>query len=194
MSKSHKGLIRSEEHRKNLSKALTGRKLPAETKKKISESVSKILKENYKNGTRKSIKGLPAWNKGVIGVVKMSEETKEKMSRNNARFWLGKKMSDETKSKLSELNKLERHPQWRCGLSFLPYGWEFNSKLKKEIKELYGNKCIICGNTKKLSIHHIDYNKHNNRLNNLVPLCISHHSQTNFNRGYWEKYLFTLTN
>lgn len=36
---------------------------------------------------------------------KMSDETKKKMSENNARYFLGKKLSDETKKKISEAKK-----------------------------------------------------------------------------------------
>jgi len=34
----------------------------------------------------------------------------------------------------------------------------------------------------------IDYNRENNNLNNLITLCRSCHSQTNFNREDWANY------
>ena len=51
------------------------------------------------------IKGGIPWNKGKVGVQKHSEETKKKISKNNARFWKGKKMSKERieKNRLSHL-------------------------------------------------------------------------------------------
>jgi hypothetical protein len=51
---------------------------------------------------------------------------------------------------------------------------------------LHFNYMRIIG--KKLQIHHIDYNKKNNNLNNLISLCLSCHTKTGFNRSYWEKY------
>ena len=51
----------------------------------------------------------------------------------------------------------------------------------------------ICGRAgseegKQLSVHHIDYDKKNNTLNNLIPLCMRCHSMTNTNHVYWEVY------
>lgn len=37
-------------------------------------------------------------------------------------------------------------------------------------------------------IHHIDYNKMNSSIANLVSLCHSCHSKTNFNRERWLDY------
>ena len=36
-------------------------------------------------------------------------------------------------------------------------------------------KCIICGEDKIVSVHHYDGNNKNNNVNNLVPLCPTHH-------------------
>lgn len=39
-----------------------------------------------------------------------SEKTKRKISKNNAKYWKGKKLPEETKRKLSEVNKGKPHP------------------------------------------------------------------------------------
>ena len=44
------------------------------------------------------------------------------------------------------------------------------------------------GRKYKLSIHHIDYNKKNNLLSNLISLCRVCHAQTNFKRKNWTDY------
>jgi len=67
------------------------------------------------------------------------------------------------------------------GLSNLPYPVIFRDKLKNTIRENYNNNCIMCNKQgkKKLAIHHIDYNKNNCEINNLIPLCNSCHQITN---------------
>jgi hypothetical protein len=35
-------------------------------------------------------------------------------------------------------------------------------------------------------IHHIDYDKKNCSLNNLITLCRGCHAKTNFRRDYWK--------
>lgn len=93
----------------------------------------------------------------------------------------------------------KNNPNWKGGVSFDPYGVEFNSSLKEQIRFRDGYKCKICGcpqieNGKSLSIHHIDYNKLNNNFNNLISLCKNCHVKTNGNRTYWENYLKELIN
>ena len=36
-------------------------------------------------------------------------------------------------------------------------------------------------------VHHIDYDKKNNDVDNLVTLCTPCHTKTNFNRDEWKK-------
>ena len=40
----------------------------------------------------------------------------------------------------------------------------------------HGKKCIVCGEDKIVAAHHINENHHDNRPENLVPLCPTHHS------------------
>lgn len=87
---------------------------------------------------------------------------------------------------------------WRGGISNLPYGFEFNKKLKVFIKKRDKNKCQLCGCKQakiknKLSVHHIDYDKQNNNKNNLLTLCHCCNSKVNFNRDYWYAYFKYLT-
>ena len=87
----------------------------------------------------------------------------------------------------------EKHYNWQGGKSFEPYGLEFNEDLKEVIRNRDRRKCQICEMTeleqgKKLSVHHIDYNKLNNDPKNLITLCKSCHMKTNFNRNYWIKF------
>jgi len=84
-------------------------------------------------------------------------------------------------------------PFWKGGKSFEPYGLEFNNQLREQIRKRDNytcQKCLI--NQKnlryKLHCHHIDYQKTNNSLENLIALCRSCHIQTNSNRNYWKNY------
>ena len=83
------------------------------------------------------------------------------------------------------------HPQWKGGISFEPYCHKFNTQLKEEIRAAFGYKCYLCPhiqNGKKLSIHHVDYDKNdicNGKIWPLIPLCTKCHAKTNHNRWYW---------
>jgi len=113
----------------------------------------------------------------------------------------------EVKAKISKALKGRKQPwqegeknwNWRGGISYLPYSPEFNNELKKQIKKRDNYACIECGKKETdcidrngkcygLQIHHIDYNKQNNNIINLVTLCNICHSKTNFKRKEWTKY------
>jgi hypothetical protein len=71
-----------------------------ETKQKISTALKgKSKSDQHIKNMSKSLKGKPAWNKGVTGIIKDSDETKEKKRQAH----LGKKRqphSEETKEKI----------------------------------------------------------------------------------------------
>jgi len=37
-------------------------------------------------------------------------------------------------------------------------------------------KCVVCSEDKIVDVHHYDENKHNNNIENLIPLCPTHHA------------------
>ena len=45
---------------------------------------------------------------------KLTDEWKEKISKNNAKYWLGKKYSTERKQRMSETTKLQDFSERRC--------------------------------------------------------------------------------
>lgn len=107
----------------------------------------------------------------------------------------GKKHSRNTKLKMSKNHSNvngKNNPNWCNGKSFEKYSINFNKTLKENIRKRDKYVCQECGlklnKNKKLAIHHIDYNKKNNKENNLVSLCNSCHSKTNFKRSDWAKY------
>lgn len=87
----------------------------------------------------------------------------------------------------------KEHPSWKGGIAYKPYSKEFNNYLKEEIRTRDNYRCQECFRhqselKRKLSIHHIDFNKKNNHTNNLISLCAGCHAQTGWNREEWILY------
>lgn len=91
----------------------------------------------------------------------------------------------------------ENHPNWKGGISNLPYDSDFTEELKDRIRKRDNYECQLCKNMTNeehlviydcsLVIHHIDYNKNNSQENNLISLCKQCHCRTNWNRQYWQE-------
>ena len=66
-------------------------------------------------------------------------------------------------------------------------------KSQERLKGTFGNECFFCG--KKMEhIHHIDLNRKNNEVTNLLPLCWSCHSKVHsiILKPFIKKIFFTL--
>jgi len=83
-----------------------------------------------------------------------------------------------------------QHGCWKGGISCEPYCFEWSSKEFKDfIKERDGNICLnpdCWGTSKRLTIHHIDYDKKNCNPQNLITLCNSCNVRANKDRE-WHK-------
>lgn len=94
---------RTQEHSDNIAKALTGKKLSAETRQKMSISQKNIIRSPLSDATKKKIseskKGNIPWNKGKTGIY--SQETLEKMSAAST----GRVFSPESRQKMSDMRK-----------------------------------------------------------------------------------------
>lgn len=136
-------MVRSQQHKNNISKSLTGRKLPQEVKDKIGAAHRKL-------GT------VPPSSLGR----KHTEETKQRMSLSrmgakNPMF--GKKVSEETKKKLSESLKKVKHTWaargaasalWKGGITPINIMIRRSSEYKlwrKAVFERDNYTCIWCG-------------------------------------------------
>jgi len=93
----------------------------------------------------------------------------------------------ESRLKASVRWRGDNNPHWRGGISSLPYPFEFNKTLKEEVKSRDGCVCQLCRckDSKRLVIHHIDYDKDNLGLYNLITLCRSCNFKVNTNRVHW---------
>lgn len=75
----------------------------------------------------------------------------------------------------------ERNPSWKGGISFEPYAVGWSRRLKESVRKRDNYTCQECGKPQaecleKLCVHHIDYNKQNLDIKNLISLCRSCHS------------------
>lgn len=173
------------EAKRKIGDANTGDKNPAkrsEVREKIRQTLlNHIVTEETRQKIREKIK------------IMMKRPGVKENLRQKALEQFKDGMPEETKRKISRGMGGENHWNWQGGSSFEPYGLEFNEDLKEVIRNRDRRKCQICSKIeleegKRLSIHHIDYNKQNNNPNNLITLCNSCHLKTNFNRDYWIKY------
>lgn len=83
----------------------------------------------------------------------------------------------------------ENHWNWQGGSREYPPGW--TAFLRREIRDRDDHRCAVCwiseeDNGRLLDVHHIDYDKENLHPDNLVSLCGSCHSKTNYNRDEWQ--------
>ena len=49
--------------------------------------------------------------------------------------------------------------------------------------ERHGKKCIVCGEKLAIDVHHLDGNRKNNHIDNLIPLCANHHRYMHMEEG-----------
>lgn len=168
------------ESRKKISIKHKGKFVSEETKRKISVNHADL------SGSKHPLYG-----------THCSEETKLRIGNGNR----GKvhPHTEEYKKCASERNKGPLNPNWKDGASFKPYCPKFNNAIKTEIREIFGNVCLLCGlseqenvrrNNKpiKLDVHHVFYDKEDGCNDNdfiLVPLCRRCHIHTNAMRELW---------
>lgn len=91
----------------------------------------------------------------------------------------------------------KRNPNYIHGKGNDPYPLEFSSRLKLKIRKRDKFTCQKCNLTeekyfkkynRKLTIHHVDYDKQNCKENNLITLCCQCNNKVNFNINYWYSY------
>jgi 5-methylcytosine-specific restriction endonuclease McrA len=153
--------------------------------------------EEHKKHISEGRKGIPPWNKNKKR-PEHSKFLKEWWAKHPEQRERAKQRGLQLASdkaylqKLSELLSGEKNPNWRGGLSRKEYKG-FYQKLKDKIRRRDNFTCQLCGRTEnqlgyRLSINHINFDKTDNREENLNALCKRCNSLINFNRNKWAKW------
>ena len=210
----------SDGHCKKISEALTGKEPTSKMidgHKRAAKKVSKILigrplTEEHKQHLRDSSPHLSGEDHSMFG-KHLTEATKQKLSKAK----LGKPLTEEHKQHLrGEKNgnygkRGDEAPNYKGGISNLPYCEKFDDDLKERVRNFFGRCCYVCCKSeqeqieemikegkrpiKKLDVHHVNYNKMvccNDVKPLFVPLCRSCHTKTQKDRKYWEEF-FTIS-
>ena len=122
----------------------------------------------------------PNWKGGLqkVECSNCGRELKRELSQVEKQEWFF--CSYECKSEFeSRQFSGENSPNWRGGKSFEPYPAEFNERLKEKVRERDNRICQYCGVEEnivggkkiKMVVHHIDGDKTNNSMENLVTVC-----------------------
>jgi len=202
ISNNLKGHKQSEEKKRKISITLKGRVSP---RKGIKKYIKICPSCNRKFGTsgklivycskecREKIRFKHYYKKLCYGCGKEFETIEKEQlycSRiccdNNKEAW-NKGLKGWSKGTKAGFQKGDNHPMWQGGKSYELYGIDWQDSLKKAIRERDRYICQVC-NGSGYPIHHIDYNKKNCNPNNLITLCESCHSKTNYNREKWKDY------
>lgn len=171
-----------------ISRTLKGRKLPLETRLKIgiairSRPTKKIEKYCEICGNKMmippSLLRIKYCSRGCFNKSRLNRKLSEQHKLNISKSLIG----------VNNWSSGANSTLWKGGISFEPYSPEWTRKLKKQVRERDNYKCAICGKYGK-DVHHIDYNKKNCSVNNLITLCSSHHTKTTHgDRKMWMKIL-----
>jgi hypothetical protein len=115
---------------------------------------------------------------------KTSHKTSNYCSRacRNKDVCIGKKHTKEHIEKIKEscqgINKGENNGMWN-GNPKQFYPKEFTVQLKEKARERDNYECVRCGG-KPQDVHHVDGDRKNNELDNLMTLCRSCHMKEHF--------------
>lgn len=203
-----KGWHISEEHKRKISEANRKPKSEEHRKKLSQANIGKTSPFKGKHHSASSKNKLSIAHKGKVASEKTKNKLSNLLSEINKKRWsspkyrirlteairkkaIGRIATDETKEKFRGRWSKDKNPNWHGGRSFDEYGIEFTKELRSFIIRRDAYTCQICNiaySRNKLVPHHVDYNKKNNNPNNLVCLCKSCHSKTNFNRNRWILY------
>ena len=96
--------------------------------------------------------------------------------------------------KIQKLNSREYYQKNQVWEMNHRYSDNFTQKFKEEIKKRDDYKCVICGSSEDLTVHHIYYLKLRTDTKSCVTLCRSCNGKVNEKgkRDYWINYFQNL--
>lgn len=168
-------------------------------KKKTSWNKGLKMPEKQREMISRKLKG----KRQYIMTDKIRKKISDSVKNNPTKYWLGKHHSEETKKKISINNARvsgEKHWNWRGGITNNPYPKEFTKELRLKIRTRDNFTCCLCGKTEReeleelnriLCVNHIDFNKNNCAEKNLNTLCVRCNVKINKEREYWTDYFNT---
>lgn len=179
---SKKGHKKTKEHKEKIRQTLLGHDVSEETRNKMKGDKNPAKRPEVREKMRQSALNRPP----------MTEEHRQKIGLARK----GQKHTEEAKKKISKALKGEKCYNWQGGKSLELYSFDWTDDLRDSIRKRDNYICQECGIHqdeliglhKKLDVHHKDYNKKNLNPKNLISLCRSCHTKTNFNREYWIKH------
>ena len=115
-----------------------------------------------------------------IGAANVASGHLPAAGRKGGRAGKGKKKPEHWTEAQRERMTGSNNPSWIDGTAAAVYGSDWTEELKESIRERDGRICHKCGKSrekegKRLTIHHIDGDKHNQDSDNLITLCSSCH-------------------
>lgn len=184
----NKGKSHSEETKLKISRANRGYRHTKEAKIKMSKNrKTRVVSEETR--TKISLA-----NKGRIRTA----SAKKRISKGTKQAMLLLPLLNKERIKKTQFTKGQfagrNHNNWKGGVSFKPYCHKFNDELKEKIRERDNKTCKLCGakeNGRKLSVHHVHYDKTNCKPQ-LISLCVRCNSKVNFNKDYYENLFVQL--
>ena len=155
---------------------------------------------NIRDDSDKKLNGLSEEHKIKIGLKSKGHEVPQELRVRLQHVMKGNKKCGQNGERNYFYGKHyagAKHPRWLGGKSFEPYSPEFNKQLKELIRMRDNYTCQLCGlpereSLKKLTNHHINYDKKNCLPNNLITLCNACNSKVNKDREHWQRYFIDL--
>lgn len=137
----------------------------------MTEEHKQALRDKWASGTRK---------KAVL-----SEEGRERL-RLAGKKRIGRKLTEAQRKKLSiahiGIQAGDKHPNWKGGVSKIQRAPGFTKELKKRVYKRDNWDCQDCGKHGRLiHAHHVDFNKDNHDIDNLITLCPKCHGKRHRN-------------
>jgi hypothetical protein len=191
---SRRGKIREKEVGQHISQSKIGHSVSQETRIKVGnffrgKTYEKIMGKEKAEKRKKEMseqfsgKGNPFYNKThSASTIEKFVSLKEGKSHEEI-------MGEENAKKWHERMSGQNSPFWNGGYSVKDY-IKFSNRFKNLIRKRDNQICMMCGKHREkmntaLSVHHVDYDKHNAIPQNCISLCFECHAKTNFNRKYW---------